>query len=85
VIAGTATAVSGRMANRQMEHQAARQQAAQDQAAAQQQVAQPPQPAASPAMDDEAINQLERLSSLYSQGLLTAEEFAAAKQRVLGG
>jgi hypothetical protein len=80
VIAGTATAVSGRVANRQMTNQAAQQQAAD-----QQQAAQPPQPAASPAMDDEAINQLERLSSLFAQGHLTAEEFAAAKQRVLGG
>ncbi|WP_034271157.1 SHOCT domain-containing protein [Actinospica robiniae] len=85
VIAGTATAVSNRVAGRQMEHQARQQAAAQEQAAAAQQTAQPAQPAAKPDLDDEAVGQLERLGSLFSQGLLTAEEFAAAKQRVLTG
>ena len=85
VIAGTATAVSGRVANRQMQHHAAQQDAAREQAAAAQQAAQPPQPPAKPGLDDEAVSQLERLGALHAQGLLTAEEFAAAKQRVLGG
>jgi hypothetical protein len=84
VIAGTATAVSNRVAGRQMEHQT-RQQAAQEQAAAAHQAAEPAQPPAKPDLDDEAVGQLERLGSLFSQGLLTAEEFAAAKQRVLTG
>jgi hypothetical protein len=65
VIAGTASAVSGRVAGRQLERQA--------------------QPPARADLDDEAVGQLERLGSLYAQGLLTAAEFAAAKQRVLTG
>ena len=36
-----------------------------------------------PAQDD-AITQLERLGALYAQGLLTDEEFAAQKAKILG-
>ncbi|WP_377267141.1 SHOCT domain-containing protein [Peterkaempfera sp. SMS 1(5)a] len=86
VVAGTATAVSGRVAERQQ------QRAAQEAAAAQQPqqaAAQPPQPAASAAAgpgtpDSGMLHQLERLAELHTQGMLTAEEFAAAKQRLLG-
>jgi hypothetical protein len=41
----------------------------------------PPPPA--PAADDEA-SQIERLASLHDSGALTDDEFAAAKQRILG-
>ena len=85
VIAGTATAVSGRVASRQQQQHAVQQEAAREQAEAARQATRPPQPPEAPGLDDEAVNQLERLGSLYAQGLLTAEEFAAAKQRVLGG
>ena len=79
VVAGTATAVSGRVAHRQNEkyyNQAQEQQAA---AAA---AAPPPAPAA-PAEDDTTAK-LQQLAALHSQGILSDEEFAAAKAKVLG-
>jgi membrane protease subunit (stomatin/prohibitin family) len=78
VVAGTATAVSGRVAHRQAEKY---DQQAQQQAAAQQQQA-PAQPAA-PAQDA-ATAQLQNLAQLHSQGILSDEEFTAAKAKVLG-
>ena len=73
VVAGTATAVSGRVARRQ----AARYD---DQDA--QQYAQAPPPAAGP--EDDATAQLQNLAALHTQGVLTDEEFAAAKAKILG-
>ena len=88
VIAGTATAVSGRVAAKQ---QAGAQQAA-DAAAYQQQAQQaqqapPPPPAPAPAeggMNDAAIAQLKALADLHQQGILTDEEFSAQKAKILG-
>ena len=34
--------------------------------------------------NEEVISQLERLGALYAQGLLNDEEFAAAKQKLIG-
>jgi len=68
VVAGTAGAVSGHMANKQ-----------QQQAAAQQAAAPPEAPAAAPAEDPYA--QLEKLGQLHEQGILTYEEFAAQKAK----
>ena len=86
VIAGTATAVSGRVAAKQ---QAGAQQAA-DAAAYQQQQQQaqqapppPPAPAAG-GMNDAAIAQLKSLAELHQQGILTDEEFSAQKAKILG-
>jgi hypothetical protein len=90
VIAGTATSVSGRVARRQAEKYAARDAGihAQREAAYQQQVAAAAAPApAAPAPVGAApdpIGQLERLGALLQQGLLTPEEFAAQKARLLG-
>jgi hypothetical protein len=42
----------------------------------------PPKPAPSAAPSD--VDELERLGQLHSSGVLTDEEFAAAKQRILG-
>jgi membrane protease subunit (stomatin/prohibitin family) len=73
VVAGTATAVSGRVQRRQAarwDQQDAQQQPQQDEAAA-------------PAEDDETA-QLQNLAQLHSQGVLTDEEFAAAKAKILG-
>ena len=78
VISGTASAVGGRVQRRQME--AAQQQQAQAQAAAAP-VAAPV--AAAPVVDDQ-MAQIERLATMHSQGLLTDEEFAAAKAKALG-
>ena len=79
VVAGTATAVSGRVARRQ----AARydQQAQPQQAAAEPEPAEPAEPA-SP--EDAETAKLQQLAQLHSQGVLSDEEFAAAKAKVLG-
>ena len=74
VVAGTATAVSGRVARRQNEKWAAEDQAAYDQQAPQQQA---------PAEPDQNA-ELQNLANLHSQGVLTDEEFAAAKAKILG-
>jgi hypothetical protein len=77
VVAGTATAVSGRVQRRQ----AARWDAQQPQ-----QYAQEPQQYApeAPAPEDDATAQLQNLAALHTQGVLTNEEFAAAKAKILG-
>jgi len=73
VIAGTATAVSGRVANRQ----------AQKNAPAEQQVQYVEAPPAAPSEDDQ-LAQLEKLGDLHTKGILTDEEFAAKKAQILG-
>jgi Short C-terminal domain len=82
VIAGTATAVSNRVSRRQ-----AGRWAQEDQAAyGQQQYAEPqyaPPPAA--ADPDDMIERLEKLGQLHESGVLTDEEFAAQKARILAG
>jgi hypothetical protein len=74
-IAGTATAVSNRVSKRQGERWAA-------------QEAPPQQPQAAPAPPPPAaastIDQLRELGELKSQGILTEEEFAAQKAKLLG-
>ena len=77
VVAGTATAVSGRVAHRQNEKYA--DQAAQQQAAA---AAAAPAPAAAPV--DDTTAKLQELAGLHAQGILSDEEFAAAKAKALG-
>jgi len=79
VVAGTATAVSGRVAHRQNEQWAAQDQAAYDQ----QQASYDAGPQAQQAAPDPAA-ELQNLASLHSQGVLTDEEFAAAKAKILG-
>ena len=44
----------------------------------------PPPPAVQPPSQEEVIAQLERLGALKAQGILTEEEFAAQKARLLG-
>ena len=87
VVAGTATAVSGSVQRRQDEkqQQAYDAQAYQDQQAQQQMAAVAAQqaPAAPPAGVD-TMAQLEQLASLKQQGLLTDDEFSAAKAKLLG-
>lgn len=93
VVAGTATAVSGRVQRRQAEKYASRdaqiyadRNAAYQQDVQQQQAAPPPPPPApAPAAAEETpADQIARLGELKAQGLLTDEEFAAAKAKVLG-
>jgi hypothetical protein len=79
VIAGTATSVSNRVSKRQGERWAAQEQ----QQYAQQ--APPPQAAApAPAGETSVIDQLKELGALKEQGILTEEEFAAQKAKILG-
>jgi hypothetical protein len=76
-VAGTATAVSNRVSRRQ-----ANRWAEQDSTAYQQQEYAQPAPAA-PASPD-PIEQLKQLGELHAQGVLTDEEFAAQKAKLLG-
>jgi len=73
VIAGTATAVSGRVSNRN----------AQKNAPAEPQVQYVEAPPAAPSEDDQ-LEQLEKLGDLHAKGILTDEEFAAKKAQILG-
>ena len=78
VIAGTASAVSGRVNRRQQEKFA-------EQEAQAQQAAPPPAASAAPpaADSDELINKLKELATLKDQGVLTEEEFSAQKANIL--
>ena len=83
VVAGTATAVSGRVAHRQNEKWGAQEQAEYDQQqAAYDAGVQSAQAPAQPASDPNA--ELQNLANLHAQGVLTDEEFAAAKAKILG-
>jgi hypothetical protein len=84
VVAGTATAVSNRVSRRQASRWG--QQDAYDEPQYQQepQYQEPPPPApAAPAVDP--IQQLKDLAALKEQGVLTAEEFAVQKAKILNG
>jgi outer membrane protein OmpA-like peptidoglycan-associated protein len=97
VVAGTAGAVhhhqEQKWANQQAQQQSAYDQAYQQGAADAQAQAQqyapppPPQyaaPAPAPAQDD-LTAKLQQLATLHSQGVLSDEEFAAAKSKLLAG
>lgn len=92
VIAGTATAVSGRVQRRQAEKfaqrdaniYAEREQAYEQQVGYQQPApAAAPGPAAAPAGD--MMDQLQKLGDLKAQGILTEAEFEAQKAKILNG
>jgi Short C-terminal domain len=83
VVAGTATAVSGRVRRRQDNRWAEQEQAQYEQQMAQQQAAAPPPPPAAPAASDD-MAELQQLADLHAQGILTDEEFAAKKAQILG-
>lgn len=95
VVAGTATAVSNNVSRRQANkwaqqdqqqqanaYYAQQQQYEQQQAYAQQQA--PAPVAAAAPEEDPTIAKLQELASLHSQGILTDDEFAAAKAKLLG-
>jgi hypothetical protein len=79
VVAGTATAVSGRVRRRQDAKWSEQEQAEYEQQMAEQPAPAPPAPAES---DDMA--ELQQLADLHAQGILTDEEFAAKKAQILG-
>jgi len=100
VIAGTATAVSGNVQSKQAQKSAQQQQQAQAQAQqaaaeqqaaiddavarsqAQQAAAQPAAPAAPP---QDRMAKIRELGQMKADGLLTEEEFAAEKAKLLAG
>lgn len=85
VVAGTATAVSGRVQRRQAAKFAGRdaQNAASRQQAYDEYTDAPPQEAA-PAPAADPLQQLKELGDLKDRGLLTDAEFAAQKAKILG-
>jgi Short C-terminal domain len=84
VVAGTATAVSGRVGRRQQQKYADQDAAYQEQQAEAvgQGLEQGAGGGAAPAEDP--FEQIEKLSKLHDEGALTDEEFAAAKAKILG-
>lgn len=79
VVAGTATAVSGRVARRQARKY--------DQPAEEEQYDDAPQQAPPPAPappQDETYAKLQELAQLHTQGVLSDDEFTAAKAKILG-
>ena len=80
VIAGTATTVSNRVSRRQA-NRWAEQDAQQQEPPPQQDAAPPP---AAPAPEQDRVQQLKELAALKDQGVLTDEEFAGEKARILG-
>jgi hypothetical protein len=80
VVAGTATAVSGRVARRQARRY---DQQAEPEPAPQ---AAPPEYAPAPEAppEDDLTAKVQQLASMHTQGLLTDDEFAAAKAKALG-
>lgn len=78
VVAGTAGAVS----HHQQQKYASQDQAQYDQQMAEQQEMAPPPPAAA-APEEDKFAQLEKLAELQKQGILTDEEFAAEKAKIL--
>ena len=91
VVAGTATAVSGRVARRQHRKYAdqdaeyAQQVYGEPQAAPPpQQYAPPPPPAPAEPAEPDYMAELEQLSQLRNAGVITQEEFDAKKKQILG-
>jgi len=74
VVAGTASAVSGRVQRKQSQKWAAQEQ---------QQAPAAPAAAPPPAPEEDPMEKLTKLGKLHEQGILTDEEFAAEKAKVL--
>jgi hypothetical protein len=82
VIAGTATSVSNRVSRRQATRWQRQGTYPYDQP---QPTSQEPPPQYAPAPQQDMVQQLKDLAALKDQGVLTEEEFAAQKARILGG
>ena len=84
---GAALYHAGKKGQANADHEAA-QDAAIQETAYQQPAAAPPPPPAAPAaggMSTGAIDELKQIAELHDQGILTDEEFAAQKAKILGG
>jgi hypothetical protein len=77
VVAGTASVVAGNVHHHQQEKWA-------DQQAAQQPVYEQPPAAAPPPAEDDVVEKLKELASLKTAGVISEEEFEAAKAKLLG-
>jgi hypothetical protein len=92
VVAGTATAVSNRVSRRQANRWASQDQGSPAYMAStgpqEQYYEQPPQqqyaPPPPPPPQEDRLDQLKDLAALKEQGVLSEEEFAAEKARILG-
>jgi hypothetical protein len=82
VVAGTAGAVHHHQQQKYAQQDEAEYEAQMDQQ--QQYAPPPPAPAAAPEPAEDPIEQIERLGKLKEEGLLTDEEFAAQKAKILG-
>jgi hypothetical protein len=83
VVAGTATAVSNRVSRRQAGRWAENDQQAQQEEQPAPVAEAPPAPEASDPMDAK-LAQLRQLGELKTQGVLSEDEFATQKARILG-
>jgi hypothetical protein len=83
VVAGTATAVSGRVARRQQRKYASQDAAYVEQQAAAAGAGYEQTMAPAPAEEDATV-QIQKLAELHASGALSDEEFAAAKAKILG-
>ena len=84
VVAGTATTVSNRVSRRQA-NKWGQQEAAQAPPPEAAPVAAAPAPAAAPPSSSSMLDQLKELGELKTQGVLTEDEFAAQKAKLLAG
>jgi hypothetical protein len=83
VVAGTATVVSNRVSRRQAGRWAEKDQQAQQEEQPAPVAEAPPAPEATDPMDAK-LAQLRQLGELKAQGVLSEDEFAAQKARILG-
>ncbi len=84
VVAGTATAVSNRVSRRQARRWGAEPQQQAYAEPQQQAYAEPAYEAPPPQPEEDPIAQLRELAKLRDDGILTEEEFAAQKAKILG-
>ena len=91
VVAGTATAVSNRVSRRQAskwqqkaDAEAAEQQPPQQDEPGPPQYQQAPEPEPAAADSSSLADELQKLASLKEQGILSEDEFTAAKNKLLG-
>ncbi len=82
VVAGTATAVSGRVARRQARKYD--QPAEEEQPQEQQYQAPPPQQEPEAAPQDDTVTQIQEMAKLHTAGVISDAEFTAAKAKILG-
>jgi Short C-terminal domain len=84
VVAGTASAVHGRVQHRQQQRWAAQEQQEYEAQAYEQQAYQQQAAAAAAPAEPEYMAELEQLAQFRDQGILTPEEFEAKKKQILG-